>query len=174
MKRLPPPGETSGCREDELRNKGSNDDDNDPSAAKEGEQPTLSTQVGLQTSAHGDSVKEVQGSGSGKVVEEGEETIEALLGLDDMLEDEADEELEEGEFLPTGVEDWKPDDEVLPDHEADVNEHVVLHQSKTDVVIDKVGGDVTVDLSEIQTAMNEEERDEVNKPEDLEPNREEL
>ena len=49
MKRLPPPGETSGCREDELRNKGSNDDDNDPSAAKEGEQPTLSTQVGLQT-----------------------------------------------------------------------------------------------------------------------------
>ena len=38
MKREKVQGETS-CREDELRNKRSNDEDNDPSAAREGEQP---------------------------------------------------------------------------------------------------------------------------------------
>ena len=36
MKREPASGETS-CKEDELRNKRSNDEDDDPSAAREGE-----------------------------------------------------------------------------------------------------------------------------------------
>ena len=86
MKREPAQGETS-CREDELRNKKSSDEDNDPSAAKEGEQRISSTQVGVQTYAQGESTKEVQGScsGSGKGVVEGEERIEALLDLDDLM-----------------------------------------------------------------------------------------
>ena len=106
LKREPAIGETS-CREDKLQDKRPNDDDDDPSAAKEGEQPISLTQVGVQTSARGESAKEVQGSGSGKGVVESEETIEALLDLDDMLlgDEDEEEELEEGEILPTDVED---------------------------------------------------------------------
>ena len=59
----------------------------------------------MQTTTQGESSKEVQGSGSGKGVEEGEDTIEALLGLDDLLINDEEDELEEGEFLPTEVED---------------------------------------------------------------------
>ena len=176
MKREPAMGETS-CKEDELRMKGSNDEDDDPSTAKEGEQPTSTTQIGVQTSAQGESAREVGGSGSGKGVMEGEETIEALLNLDELMvgdEGGEDEELEEGEFLPTDVEHWKPNDEVLPDHKGDIDEHVVLNQSKKNVVIDTIGGEMFVDLSEIQNAVNEEERDDVNEPKDVEPNREEL
>ena len=51
-------GETS-CREDELRMKRSNDEDDDPSAAKEDEQPITSTQVGMQISAQGESAKDI-------------------------------------------------------------------------------------------------------------------
>ena len=129
MKREKATLETS-CREDELRNKGSNDEDDDPSAAGEGEQPSTTTKVGVQTSAQGESTKEVQGSGSGKGVEEEDETIDALLGIDDMVMDDEEEELEEGEMLPTEVDDWQPDDTVLPDLEADVDEHIVINQSK--------------------------------------------
>ena len=57
MKREPAQGETS-CREEELRNKRSNDEDYDPSVAKEGEQPISSTQIGVQITAQGESLKE--------------------------------------------------------------------------------------------------------------------
>ena len=36
-----------------------------------------------------------------------------------------DDDVEEGEVLPLNVEDRKSDDEVLPDDEEDINEHVV-------------------------------------------------
>ena len=42
MKREPGQGETS-CREDKLRHKRSNDENDDPSAIKEGEKPISST-----------------------------------------------------------------------------------------------------------------------------------
>ena len=58
MKRLPAPGEIDSCMEDELRYKRSNDEDDDPSAAREGEQPVSGTQTGVQTSAQGESSKE--------------------------------------------------------------------------------------------------------------------
>ena len=115
----------------------------------------------MQTSTQGESTKKVQGSGSGKGVVEREETIEALLDLDETLlgdEDEKEEELEKGEILPTDVEDWKPEDEVLPDIKADIDKHVVLTQSKNGVVFYTVGGEVIVDLSEIQNALNEEDK----------------
>ena len=89
-------GETS-CREDELRMKRSNDEDDDPSAAKDSEQPSsTSKQTGVQATAQGESSKVAEGSGSGKGVMEGEDTIEALLDLDDLLL--GNEEEEEGEF----------------------------------------------------------------------------
>ena len=84
------------------------------------------------------------------------------MGLDDLIENEEDEELEECEFLHIDVEDWKPEDEVLPDFEADVDEHVVLQQSKTDIVFESARGDANVDLSEIQSAVNEEDCDNSN------------
>ena len=41
-------------------------------------------------------------------------------------EEDEEEELEEGELLPTEVDDWKPEDEMIPDIEEDIDEHVVL------------------------------------------------
>ena len=106
---------------------------------------------------------------------EGDETIEALLDLDDLLVgDEEEEELEEGEFLPTEVEDWNPNDKVLPDMEEDIDEHIVISQSKTGVVFDTVGGEVTVDLSEIQNAVSEEDNEEENESVDMDSIRDEL
>ena len=61
--------------------------------------------------------------------------------------------------MPTEVEDWKPEDEVLPDIEEDIDEHVVLSQSKTDVIFDMVGGEMIVDMSEIRNAINEEDKE---------------
>ena len=39
-----------------------------------------------------------------------------------------EDDVEEGEFLPTIISDWHSDDEVLPDEDKDINEHVVSHQ----------------------------------------------
>ena len=63
---------------------------------------------------------------------------------------------------------------MIPDNEEDIDEHVILSQSKTDVVFDTVGGEMIVDLSEIWNAINEEDKEEVNESEDTKPTREEL
>ena len=60
MKRLPALGEIDSCREDELRHKRLNDEDDDPSAVREGEQLVSGTQTGMQTSAQGESSKDGQ------------------------------------------------------------------------------------------------------------------
>ena len=39
---------------------------------------------------------------------------------------DANDEVEEGEFLAPDVADWKSDDEIIPDADADVSEHVVF------------------------------------------------
>ena len=141
---MPAQGEMSGCKVDELRKQRNEDEDDDPSAQKESELPSSSpSQLGTQATTQGESMK--SGEGSGKAPVEGEETIKALLDIDELMFDsdlsEKDEGLEEGEMLPPVIEDWKSDDEVLPDVDEDINEHVVPNQSKTEVVYE---GDVGV------------------------------
>ena len=63
---------------------------------------------------------------------------------------------------------------MLPDIEADIDEHVMLTQSKTDVVFDTVGGEVTVDLSEIHNAVREEDKEDENESTDMDPTRDDL
>lgn len=63
------------------------------------------------------------------------------LGLNSDSSDDVDD-LEEGEFIPDEIVDWKSDDEVLPDPDVDINEHVVEEQQTTDVVIDEDLGEV--------------------------------
>ena len=61
---------------------------------------------------------------------------------------------------------------MLPDLEADVDEHVVINQSRTDVVYDTIGSEMLVDLSDLQNAVHEEETEDVD--EVLETSRAEL
>ena len=62
-------------------------------------------------------------------------------------------------MLPSVIEDWKLDDEVLPDVDEDINEHVVPNQSKTDVVLEGDAGATLIDLEEIKSSMNEEDEE---------------
>ena len=130
MKKMSAQGGVSGCREDELRKKGNEDEDDDPSEQRESELPSSSpSRLGTQTQTQGESFKTGEGSGKGLVEED--DTIEALLDIDDFIfdSDVSNKEagLEKGEMLPPVIEDWKSDDEVLPNEDEDINEHIVLN-----------------------------------------------
>ena len=58
-------------------------------------------------------------------------------------------------MLPPVIEDWKSDDEVLPNEDEDINEHIVLNQSKTEVVLDGVIGATLIDLEELKSSIIE-------------------
>ena len=89
--------------------------------------------------------------------------IEALKDIDELTFDsdlsDKDQGLEEGEMLPPVIEDWKSDDEVLPDEDEDINEHIVSNQSKTEVVFEEDMDVNVVDLAEVKSTLNEEGQD---------------
>ena len=88
MKKMPAQGEMSGCKEDKLRKKRNEDQDDDPSGNKDGELPSSSPSgLGTQTQLQGESVPTGQGSGKWKGPVEEEETIEALLDIDEFIID---------------------------------------------------------------------------------------
>ena len=164
MKNLSSQGETSGCKEDELRKKRDEDKDDDPNAPRDSELPSSSAKFGTLATSQGESGKDVGGSGENpqeidEVEAEKPETIEAILGIDDLLdlEDDNDEGgLEEGEFMPIDVPNWKSDEEKIDDVEMDINEHIVIDQTMTDVIHEDGEGDVLIDLEEIKSRMNNE------------------
>ena len=158
----------SGCKVDELRRRLDEDEDDDPSAHKDSELPRSSpSRLGMQAKTQGESVQPAEGAGKGPM-EADDSIIEALQDIDELTfySDLSDKEegLEEGEILPLVIEDWKSYNEVLPDVDEDINEHVVPNQSKTEVVFERASATL-IDLDEIKSSMNEEDEEiAVNEP----------
>ena len=165
LKKLAAQGEKSSCKEDELRRKDDEDRDDDPSAPKESELPGSSTQLGSKLST----VQGESGNGagiSGEAPVDEEETIEALLDLDEELT-VSDDELEEGEFAPIDVEEWKSDEEIVDDKDDDINEHVVIQHNLTSVVMEGDEGEKDINLKEVSSRIFEEPP--VDETRDVEP-----
>lgn len=84
---------------------------------------------------------------------------------------ESDEEIEEGEFIPTDVPEWKSDEEILIEEDDDVNEHLVLNQKMTEVEISGGESEIIKKVKEVGSKHVEEPFDTSRdvEPESVEP-----
>ena len=87
-------------------------------------------------------------------MEEELEKIEALLDLDDEIV-VSDDEMEEGEFIPQDVPGWRSDEEIVNIEDDDVNEHVVINQKMTEVVVEGDDGGLIKKVKEDSNLVEE-------------------
>ena len=86
-----------------------------------------------------------------------EDEIEALKDIDTYFADEQDEELlEEGEFVPDDVADWESDNEDVQVHAEDAQEHLLPPMKVTEVMVDVSENQKVDDLDEAQSKLNQE------------------
>ena len=150
LKKLAAQGENSSCKEAELKRRNDEDRDDDPSAPKESELPGSSTQHGSKLSViQGESGNDAEISGEAPV--DAEEMIDALFGNDD--------ELEEGEFIPQDVPEWKSDEEIVAVEDDDVDEHIVINQEMTEGIVEDNDGGLFEKVKELDSILVEESLD---------------
>ena len=124
MKALVAQGGKSSCKEAAVQTIWEDDQDDDPTASKDGKLPSSSTKLGMQVTIQGESSKLIKDSSTDKGIEKEavdlEEEIEALFGINDvMIESDLEDELEEGVFIPKDVVDWRSDEEIMTDREKE-------------------------------------------------------
>ena len=76
--------------------------------------------------------------------------------------------------MKTDMLDWNSGDEIVEDDDDDIEEHIVLDQSKTEVEIEENIGDARKELSEIRSSVYEESGESMSELNKEEPSREEL
>ena len=113
----------------------------------------------MQSNVQGESSQQ-GGAKATEVVEIVEdESREDLFNIDDLIEENESEDATESDevnVLKADVLDWNSGDEVVEDCDDDIEEHIVMDQSKTEGEFEEIVGEAMNELSEIRSSVNEE------------------